>query len=256
MLTFTLCLYLLSLYVLLEFATSFPYQHQQCNEQASIHFTAPYPEYFQNCWNRLEIIEIAQNLNFTTGAEIGVQKGHFAEAVLGHWPNAKKYHLIDIWGYQEEKIGSIYLDTANVNKYHQDENYEETKNRMAPFKDVPHLIRNYSVLAAPLLADASLDFVYIDARHDYCGVKEDLEAWWPKLRLGGIMAGHDFYSALEASRTSKGAQHWEVCGDGTINDGAVKGAVTEFACKHDLKIYASKDKPPSFYYSRKTKENN
>jgi hypothetical protein len=29
-------------------------------------------------------------------------------------------------------------------------------------------------------------------RHDYCGVMEDLVAYWPKLRSGGIIAGHDY----------------------------------------------------------------
>jgi hypothetical protein len=29
-------------------------------------------------------------------------------------------------------------------------------------------------------------------RHDYCGVKEDLENYWPKLKRGGIIAGHDY----------------------------------------------------------------
>jgi hypothetical protein len=29
----------------------------------------------------------------------------------------------------------------------------------------------------------------VDARHDYCGAKEDIELYWPKLREGGIMAG-------------------------------------------------------------------
>ena len=36
-------------------------------------------------------------------------------------------------------------------------------------------------------------------------VKEDLLLWWPKLRAGGIMAGHDYMSAAEA-----GEQDWYV----------------------------------------------
>ena len=34
--------------------------------------------------------------------------------------------------------------------------------------------------------------MYIDARHDYESVKEDLEHWLPKVKLGGIVAGHDY----------------------------------------------------------------
>eukprot|EP00927_Polykrikos_kofoidii_P043699 TRINITY_DN37776_c0_g1_i1.p1 TRINITY_DN37776_c0_g1~~TRINITY_DN37776_c0_g1_i1.p1 ORF type:complete len:617 (+),score=86.06 TRINITY_DN37776_c0_g1_i1:176-2026(+) len=48
-----------------------------------------------------------------------------------------------------------------------------------------------SLDAAPLFSDRSLDFVYIDAMHDD-SVSLDLEAWEPKLRDGGVLAGHDF----------------------------------------------------------------
>ncbi|CAJ1337363.1 unnamed protein product, partial [Effrenium voratum] len=46
--------------------------------------------------------------------------------------------------------------------------------------------------AAAQMADGELDFVYLDARHDFAGVVADIHAWWPKVRLGGIFAGHDF----------------------------------------------------------------
>ena len=38
-----------------------------------------------------------------------------------------------------------------------------------------------------------LDFVYIDANHNYECVKEDIEHWYPKVKVGGIIAGHDFH---------------------------------------------------------------
>lgn len=46
--------------------------------------------------------------------------------------------------------------------------------------------------AALLFPDESLDFVFVDADHRYESVTADLRAWWPKIRPGGAMAGHDY----------------------------------------------------------------
>jgi hypothetical protein len=43
-------------------------------------------------------------------------------------------------------------------------------------------------------ADNSLDVIYVDASHRFSGVALDLILWYPKLRYGGIMAGHDYWS--------------------------------------------------------------
>lgn len=45
---------------------------------------------------------------------------------------------------------------------------------------------------AAFYADGSLDFVFIDAAHDYDSVTRDLKAWYPKIKKGGIFAGHDY----------------------------------------------------------------
>lgn len=49
-----------------------------------------------------------------------------------------------------------------------------------------------SIAAAHLYDDASLDFVFIDADHSYYAVAQDIDAWRPKVRSGGLLAGHDF----------------------------------------------------------------
>ena len=40
--------------------------------------------------------------------------------------------------------------------------------------------------------DGELDLVYVDGDHRYEAVLADLKVWLPKLRAGGVMAGHDW----------------------------------------------------------------
>jgi predicted O-methyltransferase YrrM len=58
----------------------------------------------------------------------------------------------------------------------------------------PNIIKHKmtSVEASATVPDLTLDFVYIDGRHELPFVMEDLEAWWPKVRVGGAIGGHDY----------------------------------------------------------------
>jgi predicted O-methyltransferase YrrM len=46
--------------------------------------------------------------------------------------------------------------------------------------------------AAELFDNGSLDFVFLDAEHLFQDVLDDLSYWWPKVKVGGILAGHDW----------------------------------------------------------------
>lgn len=68
--------------------------------------------------------------------------------------------------------------------------------RMTPYSNITK-IKKPSVQAADRFFDsASLDAVYIDGDHRYDAVKADIRAWWPKVRVGGVIAGHDFYDDI------------------------------------------------------------
>ena len=54
------------------------------------------------------------------------------------------------------------------------------------------LIISNSVTASRLFGDASVDWVHLDARHDYASVKADIQAWLPKVKRGGWLSGDDF----------------------------------------------------------------
>ena len=55
-----------------------------------------------------------------------------------------------------------------------------------------HFLKMKSTEAAGTFEDEALDWVYIDARHDYISVLEDMNAWWPKVKPGGLFSGHDY----------------------------------------------------------------
>ena len=113
-----------------------------------------------------------------------------------------------------------------------------TARRLKPFWQQVHLIQQDTITAARLFDDQSLDFIFVDARHDFCAVLQDLTTYWPKLKPGGIFAGHDYLTHSEAlnylGRLYDGYSDWSVCANGTIHGGAVKGAVDQFASLLDI----------------------
>jgi hypothetical protein len=122
------------------------------------------------------------------GAEIGVKLGRFSDLVLRSW-KGEKLISIDPWSEAEP---DEYVDHANVAQDQHEEFYRRTNELLSKHGNRSEIWRATSVEAAQRIPDRSLDFVYIDARHDYDSVLEDLEAWFPKVRPGGLMAGHDY----------------------------------------------------------------
>lgn len=114
------------------------------------------------------------------GVEVGVERAHFSK-VITQFAN-------HVYGVDPLKAYKGYRDHVSQDKL--DGFYQEVLERM---KGRPYThIRKFSVEAAKDFEDESLDFVYIDANHDYEHVKEDLHAWTPKVKEGGVVAGHDY----------------------------------------------------------------
>lgn len=51
-----------------------------------------------------------------------------------------------------------------------------------------------SISASKRFRNNSLEMVFLDAGEDYESVTEDIKAWWPKIKINGILAGHDYWS--------------------------------------------------------------
>lgn len=118
------------------------------------------------------------------GVEVGVADGQFAEFILDNTPVTK------LWGvdiYQPHEGYRDYTRGTTFNRMRR--HAEET---LKPFGDRHEFIFKFSMDAVKDFDDNSLDFVYIDANHDYEYVTEDIVEWSKKVKSGGIIAGDDY----------------------------------------------------------------
>lgn len=113
--------------------------------------------------------------------EVGSYKGRSASVMLKLIAEKEKYINFDL--VDNFSMGNTYKELI--------ENLEPFASKYCLLTVVPY----ESSEAASLYADKSLGFVYIDADHDYEAVKKDILVYKPKIRSGGILAGHDFNHA-------------------------------------------------------------
>lgn len=119
------------------------------------------------------------------GAEIGVAEGRFSLSMMG-W-GFKKLYLVDIWEHRADLPG----DGSSSQEWH-DLNFRGAKERLKKFGNKVVFLKGESKDRVHDIPDNSLGFVYLDGNHSYESVLQDLRMWTPKLKEGGIMAGHDY----------------------------------------------------------------
>jgi hypothetical protein len=118
-------------------------------------------------------------------AEIGCAWGGFARLVLKTW-KGQKYIMVDPWIEQPKDIYKEKTDGVDFEQYWRDcRKLSEEDNRVV-------LIRKFSVAGAKDVPNDSLCFVHIDGNHSYESVIQDMDAWWPKLKSGGLFSGDDY----------------------------------------------------------------
>lgn len=135
------------------------------------------------------------DMGYKSGAEVGVYKGEFSEKIA---KTGLKLLAIDPW--------RVYKDFSNPRGQSRlDFQFEHTTRTLAPYPNCT-IIRKTSMEAVEDVADGSLDFVYIDANHDFRYIAEDLCEWTKKVRSGGIVSGHDYFY----TKTGTHAVNWHV----------------------------------------------
>ena len=139
-------------------------------------------------WASKRLIKVI-NKHFTSrtiyAAEVGVWRGRNAYHLLKEIPNLKLW-CIDpyIRDLVDPHLLNVSVDVMDAKclAFHTLEQYKE-RVRWILLK---------STQAAKWFNPSSFHFVYLDGDHKYESVKEDIETWWPLIRNGGIMAGHDY----------------------------------------------------------------
>jgi glycosyltransferase involved in cell wall biosynthesis len=118
--------------------------------------------------------------------EVGSWKGMSSAYMAVEIANSTKdieFYCVDTWegSVEHEQYG---IDTSNL--------YDIFLDNMSPLRKYYKGIRARSLQAVKQFEDNSLDFVFIDASHEYEDVKDDIIAWLPKIKNGGIISGHDY----------------------------------------------------------------
>jgi predicted O-methyltransferase YrrM len=137
------------------------------------------------------IAGMVNELGFKSVVEVGCKSGRTAGHILKTCPQAGVV-AIDPWVVQEktdDKARETYKD------WDFEKIEKEFWENIGEHKDRCQMLRTTSVEAAKQLQEqtsANWDLVFIDALHDYPSVLEDIKVWWPLVKVGGVLMGHDF----------------------------------------------------------------
>ncbi|MCF7852311.1 MAG: class I SAM-dependent methyltransferase [Simkaniaceae bacterium] len=146
--------------------------------------------YFPHPIAFLKTVSLLWNVKIKTIAEIGVYRGISSIYLRQLFPEAHLY-LIDPWeiysDYKNEEAAAPTQDKEVMEKaYHM---------VISLFGNDPQttIMRHTSQEASDLIAEP-IDLILIDGNHSYSYVKQDITLWQPKIRSGGLIAGHDYNS--------------------------------------------------------------
>ena len=132
--------------------------------------------------------ELINRMNYKIGAEIGVDKGDFSEHILSK-TQIEMYYGIDTW---QDDFGSNhkpdYFDKEGNVRLNQ------ALEKLSPYvlNSRVILLRMEGLQASKKFEEETIDFCYIDGDHSLGGIYNDVVAWTPKVKIGGIIAGHDY----------------------------------------------------------------
>ena len=143
-----------------------------------------YPSFYDMCMN-----EIADNSTMVeVGSWVGRSSCYVASLIKKSGKNIK-FYCVDTWEGSEEH-SEIILNLKSQGKTL----FGEFQNNIhdCEVQDYIIPIKLESIEAAKQFEDESIDFIHIDAAHDYENVLADIKAWYSKIKPGGLITGDDY----------------------------------------------------------------
>jgi hypothetical protein len=147
-------------------------------------------------------------------AEIGVWRGELSEKILTMCPSVESLLLVDAWEVvygRSPGDGHWLVFGPGTSNEEMADAYQAAQQVAAEHCKRATVVKAPSVKAAAEIPNGSLDCVLIDALHTYHACKEDILAWMPKLRPGGLMIGDDHSEFFPGVQTAVeeifGTQH-------------------------------------------------
>ena len=152
-------------------------------------------QYSEDWFNYQRFYDEIASKKFDVLVELGTWKGH-SISYLGKRLLEQSYDFklygVDLFddSYIHTKEGNSHL--ASQMKYIYDVYNQNLID--AGVREVIKDIKGNTWEVASQFEDNSVDFVFIDADHNYESVKKDILSWLPKMKKGGIMSGHDYFN--------------------------------------------------------------
>lgn len=152
-------------------------------------------QYSEDWFNYQRFYDEIASKKFNVLVELGTWKGH-SISYLGKKLLEQSYDFklygVDLFddSYIHTKEGNSHL--ASQMKYIYDVYNQNLID--AGVREVIKDIKGNTWEVASQFEDNSVDFVFIDADHNYESVKKDILSWLPKMKKGGIMSGHDYFN--------------------------------------------------------------
>jgi hypothetical protein len=172
--------------------------------------------------------KLLNNFQYLIGVELGVFRGNFSKIILDNWGGT--LYLIDVWRSLSNRE---YNDISNQQS--PNEVYSKTIENISRYENRAFMLRMSGNKAVNLFQDYSLDFIYIDANHTYESVKQDVHLWYPKIRLGGMISGHDYLPKhLFENESNKNIPIYD--NDIYMGSFGVNLAVDEFVKEYNLEL--------------------